>query len=126
MIREKRQEREEVEFQVLLYVIVVCKLLSFLPFFFSLSSVCLTLSFQKQKSVELRRREEGKQLEESRRDRESRRNQTWITERKKAKEEEKKAKDAVSVPRLCVCVCVCVSIQVILHYILFWYFSDSC
>ena len=59
---------------------------------------------QKQKSAELRRREEGKQMAESRKDHEDMRNKTWIQERKKAKEEEKKAREAVCVYMYVVCV----------------------
>jgi hypothetical protein len=51
--------------------------------------------FRKQKSAELQRREEGKQMAESRKDLEDLHKQTWIQERKKAKEEEKRAREEV-------------------------------
>ena len=55
---------------------------------------------QKQKSAVLRRRDEGRQLAESRKDLEDLRNKTWLQERMKAKEEERQAREAV---RSCVC-----------------------
>ena len=69
--------------------------LLFFPYFpLSLSS---SLPLKKEKKAELRRREEGKQVELFQREQEVRRNQTWIEERKKARLEEKRAREAVSV-----------------------------
>ena len=47
--------------------------------------------------AELKRREEGRGLGESKKSLEDLRRQSWISERKKAKEEEKAAREAVSV-----------------------------
>ena len=47
--------------------------------------------------AESKRREEGRGLDESKKSLKDLRRQTWISERKRAKEEEKAAREAVSV-----------------------------